>query len=104
MVAFPSSAYALRRVVAGFGPELAPILSLEMAAGDVKARQRKYATCKPVQVYRRNFRVRALFFGDLSLSYSQTLFGGTLSGLLGEDIDCVISCSFICSLVLFLGC
>ena len=50
MVAFPPSAHALKRVVAGFGPELAPILSLEMAAGDVKARQRNHATRKPVKV------------------------------------------------------
>ena len=92
--------HALKLVVAGFGPELAPILSLEMAAGGVKARRRKHATRKPVQVCRRNFRVRALFFCDFSLSLSQTLFGGTLSGSLGEDIDCSISCSFAHSLVL----
>ena len=58
MVALPPSAHALKRVVAGFGPELAPILSLEMAAGDVKARQRNHATRKPVKVRidRRTFR------------------------------------------------
>ena len=65
MVALPPSAYALKRVVAGFGPELAPILSLEMAAEDVQATRRKHATRKPVQVCRRNFRVRAI---SLSLS------------------------------------
>ena len=65
MVALPPSAYALKRAVAGFGPELAPILSLEMAAEDVQATRRKHATRKPVQVCRRNFRVRAI---SLSLS------------------------------------
>ena len=65
MVALPPSAYALKRAVAGFGPELAPILSLEMAAEDVQATRRKHATRKPVQVCRRNFRVRA---SSLSLS------------------------------------
>ena len=60
MVALPPSAYALKRAVAEFGPELAPILSLEMAAEDVQATRRKHATRKPVQVCRRNFRVRAL--------------------------------------------
>ena len=98
MVALPPSAYALKRAVAGFGPELAPILSLEMAAEDVQATRRKHATRKPVQVCRRNFRVRALSLSlslccdrGLSLSLSQSLFGGTLSG---EDIDCGISCLF----------
>ena len=49
MVALPPSAYALKRAVAGFGPELAPILSLEMAVEDVQATRRKHATRKPVQ-------------------------------------------------------
>ena len=62
MVAFPPSVHALKRVVAGFGPELAPILSLEMAAGHVKARRRNHATRKPVKVRRRTFRNQALFF------------------------------------------
>ena len=35
MEAFRPSADALKRVVAGLGSELAPILSLEMAVGDV---------------------------------------------------------------------
>ena len=62
-MAFPPSVHAPKRVVAGFGPGRAPILSLEMAAGDVKARRRKHATRKPVKVRRRNFRVynEALF-------------------------------------------
>jgi len=76
MVALPPSAYALKRVVAGFGPELAPILSLEMAAEDVQATRRKHATRKPVQVCRRNFRVRAL---SLSLSLSLSLFVVTVA-------------------------
>ena len=62
MVAFPPSVHALKRVVAGFGPELAPILSLEMAAGHVKARRRNHAIRKPVKVCRRTFRNQALFF------------------------------------------
>ena len=76
MVALPPSAYALKRAVAGFGPELAPILSLEMAAEDVQATRRKHATRKPVQVCRRNFRVRAL---SLSLSLSLSLFVVTVA-------------------------
>ena len=35
MAAFRPSVHALKRVVAGPGSELAPILSLEMAAGHV---------------------------------------------------------------------
>ena len=35
MAAFPPSAHAPKRVVVAFGEELAPILSLGMAAGDV---------------------------------------------------------------------
>ena len=35
MEAFRPSAHALKRVVAGLGSELAPILSLKMAAEDV---------------------------------------------------------------------
>ena len=35
MAAFPRSAHALKRVVVGLESELAPILSLGMAAGDV---------------------------------------------------------------------
>ena len=62
MVAFPPSVHALKRVVAGFGQELAPILSLEMAAGHVKARRRNHAIRKPVKVCRRTFRNQALFF------------------------------------------
>ena len=50
MVDFPPSAHALKRVVVGLESELAPILSLEMAAGDVQAHHRKHATRKPVKV------------------------------------------------------
>ena len=50
MEAFRPSAHALKRVVAGLGSELAPILSLEMAAGDVQATRRKHVTRKPVTV------------------------------------------------------
>ena len=37
-------------MVAGLGPELAPILRLEMAAWDVMATRGKHATHKPVTV------------------------------------------------------
>ena len=50
MAGFPPSARALKRVVAGFRSELAPILSLEMAASDVQANHSKHATRKPVTV------------------------------------------------------
>ena len=50
MAIFLPSAHALKRAVAGFGPELAPILSLEMAVEDVQATRRKHATRKPVKV------------------------------------------------------
>ena len=50
MEAFRPSVDALKRVVVGLGSELAPILSLEMAARDVWASRRKHATRKPVQV------------------------------------------------------
>jgi len=36
--------------VAGFGEERAPILRLNMVAGDVMATHRKHATRKPVKV------------------------------------------------------
>ena len=50
MASFLPSAHALKRVVAGLGPELAPILRLEMAAWDVQATRGKHATHKPVTV------------------------------------------------------
>ena len=54
------SAHAPKRVVAGLGPEPAPILSLEMAAWDVQATRGKHATRKPVTVCRRtNFHLMA---------------------------------------------
>jgi len=43
-------------VVVGFGSELAPILSLEMAASDVQANRSKHATRKPA-----TFRCMAAF-------------------------------------------
>jgi hypothetical protein len=48
MAIFLPSAHALKRVVAELGPELAPILRLEMAAWDVQATRGKHATHKPV--------------------------------------------------------
>ena len=50
MAVFRPSAHALKRVVAGLGSELAPILSLEMAASGVQANHSKHATRKPVTV------------------------------------------------------
>ena len=50
MVAFLPSAHALKLVVAALGSELAPILSLKMAAGIVWVSRRKNVTRKPVQV------------------------------------------------------
>ena len=50
MAAFPPTAHALKHAVAGLGPELALILSLEMAATDVQACRSKHATRKPVTV------------------------------------------------------
>ena len=50
MAGFPPSVNALKRVVVGFGSELAPILSLEMAASDVQANRSKHAIHKPAMV------------------------------------------------------
>ena len=50
MAAFPPSAHALKRVVAAFGQELAPILRLNMAAEHVQATSRKHATRNPAKV------------------------------------------------------
>ena len=50
MAGFPPSANALKRVVAGLGSELAPILSLEMVVSDVQANRSKHVTRKPVTV------------------------------------------------------
>ena len=55
MAALPPSAHAPKRVVAGLEPELAPILSLEMAAWDVQATRGKHATRKPVTVGEETF-------------------------------------------------
>ena len=59
MADFPSSVHAQKRVVAGLRSELARILSLNMAAGDVQAYHRKHATRKPVKV--RNVVTSAVF-------------------------------------------
>ena len=59
MADFLPSADALKRVVAGLGSELAPTLSLNMAARDVWAYRSKHATRKPVTV--RNFMCKPLF-------------------------------------------
>ena len=67
MAAFPRSAHALKRVVVGLESELAPILSLGMAARDVQATRRKHATRKPVKV--RHF-VSKLFLSFFLLSVS----------------------------------
>ena len=107
MVALPPSAYALKRAVAEFGPELAPILSLEMAAEDVQATRRKHATRKPVQVCRRNFRVRAISLSlslslccdrGLSLSLSQTCLEVLLvvKILTAALVVCLLTYSFRC--------
>ena len=50
MAGFPHSVDALKRAVVGLESELAPILSLEMAAGDAKASRSRHATRKPVKV------------------------------------------------------
>ena len=62
MAILPTSAHALKHVVAGLGLELAPILHLEMVAWNVQATHGKHATRKPVTVCRRsNFLAEALF-------------------------------------------
>ena len=50
MAAFLPSAHAPKRAVAAFGEEVAPILRLNMAAGDVRATWKKHATRKPAKV------------------------------------------------------
>ena len=50
MAGFLPSAHAPKRAVAGFGEGRAPILRLNMVAGDVVATYRKHATRKPVKV------------------------------------------------------
>ena len=70
MEAFHPSAHALKRVVAGLGSELAAILSLAMAAGDVWASRRKHATRKPVKV--RSF-MSKLSFCHFCLSLCETV-------------------------------
>ena len=68
MAAFPPSARALKHAVAGLGPELALILSLGMAAGDVQANRSEHATRKPVQVVGETFvSLQALFLVAMAL-------------------------------------
>ena len=50
MAAFLPSAHAPKRAVAAFGEEAAPILRLNMVAGDVQATWKKHATRKLVKV------------------------------------------------------
>ena len=85
MAIFLPSAHALKRVVAGLGPELAPILRLEMAAWDVQATHGKHATRKPVTVGEETFLSKFSFCGV-------SVFKGGCRDWLGEDIDCEISC------------
>ena len=51
MAAFPTSAHAPKHAVAALGPELALVLSLDMAAGAVQANGSKHATRKAVKVH-----------------------------------------------------
>ena len=68
MAVFPPSARALKHAVAGLGPELALILSLGMAAGDVQANRSEHATRKPVQVVGETFvSLQALFLVAMAL-------------------------------------
>ena len=61
MAIFLPSAHALKRVVAELGPELAPILRLEMAAWDVQATRGKHAKHKPVTVREETFSSKLSF-------------------------------------------
>ena len=92
MEAFRPSAHALKRVVAGLGSELAPILSLEMAARDVSAHRRKHATRKPVQV--RNA-VSNLCFCVFCFFVVLVCFEGVLDYPLVENSDCDIRCTLL---------
>ena len=60
MAGFLPSAHAPKRAVAGFEEGRAPILRLNMVAGDVVATYRKHATRKPVKV--RHFTFKHSFF------------------------------------------
>ena len=62
MAAFPPSAHAPKHAVAALGPELALILSLDMAAGAVQANGSKHATRKAVKVC-----IQALFLVAVAL-------------------------------------
>ena len=79
MAIFLPSAHALKRVVAGLGPELAPILRLEMAAWDVMATRGKHATHKPVTVGEETF-LSKLSFCVLSVMLL-SVFKGAAIGL-----------------------
>ena len=89
MAAFRPSAHALKRVVAGLGSELAPILSLEMAAEDVLAHRRKHATRKPVKV--ETF-VSELCFYYCFLSLCETVFEDAAIGLVKILIATLVGC------------
>ena len=86
MAGFPSSAHALKRVVAGLGSELAQTLSLNTAAGDVQASRRKHATHKPAPV--QNSVPNLCYY--LSFSYFVSIvfvcFEGSLVGLINNMI------------------
>ena len=80
MAAFPPSGHAPKHAVAGLGPELALILSLDIAAGAVQANGNKHATRKPVKVCRGNFRVPSQepssVFGGCCLACCASMFEG----------------------------
>ena len=80
MAIFLPSAHALKRVVAGLGPELAPILRLEMAAWDVQATRGKHATHKPVTVREETF-LSKLSFCVLCSICDVSVFKGAAIGL-----------------------
>ena len=92
MAGFRPSVHALKRVVAALGSELAPILSLEMAARDVSAHRRKHATRKPVQV--RNA-VSNLCFCVFCFFVVLVCFEGVLDYPLVENSDCDIRCTLL---------
>ena len=88
MAIFLPSAHALKRVVAGLGSELAPILSLEMAAGDVQATLRKHVTRKPVTVETCMSKLCFFFFHFVMLPRVQL----RAQLFMFDNIDCEISC------------
>jgi len=81
MAIFLPSAHALKRVVAGLGPELAPILRLEMAAWNVRATHGKHATRKPVTVGEETFLSKFSFCVLSSVMLDVSVFKGAAIGL-----------------------